>query len=369
LKMAEYYQNALCIIAATGSSDSNQGMFPLRPAVRFTVRPCEVFNTTRPGASIQASYLEPELPHFGHCIEDSPLYKRGWVLQERTLATRTIHLTDHAVFLEEGPKIISEFSQKPETYGLGPGLFSGGRDSILGFNWYRFISSYTKAKLSYETDRLPAISGIAKQVFEQESDEYCAGLWRERLWEGLAWCTTDIVSKRPSAYIAPSWSWASVNAEVRFFAWYISVSVRVATVIDVQIIPEGLDHYGLLCSGTLQIEGPVSHLHYKSGEFYINQERLTTATNNETWDAGTVKFDDANGRGKGPDRLKSLINTIGMPCLLLYSQRHSHHDKGCVGFYLILEPVSCTKFKRVGCVEKRLRASELDAERQNFVIV
>jgi hypothetical protein len=73
-------------------------------------------------------------------------------------------------------------------------------------------------KLTFETDKLVALSGLAKRMHSMRRDTlresaHLAGLWRENLEEQLLWCRVDRVrvrddegiSRRSKAYIAPSW--------------------------------------------------------------------------------------------------------------------------------------------------------------------
>ncbi|KLU80954.1 hypothetical protein MAPG_00050 [Magnaporthiopsis poae ATCC 64411] len=66
--------------------------------------------------------------------------------------------------------------------------------------WYRLLHQYCKASVTRETDRLPAISALAKLVAEKSGLEYYAGMWGRGLaatdnrvkvdirLEGLLWC-------------------------------------------------------------------------------------------------------------------------------------------------------------------------------------
>jgi hypothetical protein len=78
-------------------------------------------------------------------------------------------------------------------------------------------------RLTKESDRLPALSGIAKKARVRLTSKYLAGLWETDLACGLGWtvCTTTTppgvpVSRRPLNYRAPTWSWASVEGQVEW---------------------------------------------------------------------------------------------------------------------------------------------------------
>jgi len=86
--------------------------------------------------------------------------------------------------------------------------------------WLQSIPHFSKGRLTYATDRLLAISGLAKR--EQDriycGDEYLAGMWRSELVIGLLWMASD-PDRNPvqvADYLAPSWSWASLNKAVGY---------------------------------------------------------------------------------------------------------------------------------------------------------
>lgn len=79
--------------------------------------------------------------------------------------------------------------------------------------WYKMVNEFVVRKLTFEVDRLPAISGIAKEIRSQIGEAYTytymAGLWQEDIHRGLPWSTKG-QALPGSQYSGPSWSWASV---------------------------------------------------------------------------------------------------------------------------------------------------------------
>jgi hypothetical protein len=71
--------------------------------------------------------------------------------------------------------------------------------------------------LSFNTDKLPAISGIASVFMNLLKDRYVDGLWENDIYQGLLWHATGAITEA-SSYRAPSWSWASVDGSVSFFS-------------------------------------------------------------------------------------------------------------------------------------------------------
>jgi hypothetical protein len=146
----------------------------------------------------------------------SPLFKRGWVLQERLLSRRTVYF---------GQQLRWECSETIATEAFPnriPGLTSGPRNSIfsgiytplrLGAlltrssgnatekyrcesdnydGWQSIVMQYTRCRLSYEEDFLPALSGLARCFQTELGSQYLAGLWRNDVIRGLLWCRKDV---------------------------------------------------------------------------------------------------------------------------------------------------------------------------------
>jgi hypothetical protein len=82
-------------------------------------------------------------------------------------------------------------------------------------HWYTIIrAEYSGRKLSFESDRLPALSDLASVVASEGNGIYCAGIWWEdvawglcwRHWGGTFFSFAQILAPhpRPSKYLAPS---------------------------------------------------------------------------------------------------------------------------------------------------------------------
>lgn len=97
-------------------------------------------------------------------------------------------------------------------------------DSDLGKRdiWESIVEEYTRRKISYLRDRLPAISGMASKLRLDgiRYGRYVAGLWEEDLDFQITWQAVKDAN-RPSWEFAetncqiPTWSWAHRNLTVR----------------------------------------------------------------------------------------------------------------------------------------------------------
>ena len=113
-------------------------------------------------------------------VWDSHLATRAWALQEKLLPPRTLHLGDRGAFWECRLKIANEYLPDGFTKMLGSGLLRQMRKlQYLQQWWATVVHLYTSAHLTFERDKLPALSGIARRIHSQKGCQYLAGLWRE----------------------------------------------------------------------------------------------------------------------------------------------------------------------------------------------
>jgi hypothetical protein len=98
--------------------------------------------------------------------------------------------------------------------------------SDIEIKWMEVVGQFTSRKLSNDTDKMPALAGIAEKFQIASGFEYCAGLWRQGMLAGLSWRrnlyasstrnNTTIFDEGPLKWRAPSWSWASVEGPVSY---------------------------------------------------------------------------------------------------------------------------------------------------------
>ncbi|RYP26553.1 hypothetical protein DL768_011693 [Monosporascus sp. mg162] len=129
--------------------------------------------------------------------------------------------------------------------------------SQLRFIWRTIVREYTGLALTNPSDRLPALSGLAKQMrMNRAMTDYLAGMWRQTLLEDLLWYT---VAKNPAIkstpWLAPSWSWAAIDAEIMFAS--IRNGLWHATVLKAYCKPAGSDPTGRVSEGILVVNGPL----------------------------------------------------------------------------------------------------------------
>ncbi|KAL3420655.1 heterokaryon incompatibility protein [Phlyctema vagabunda] len=220
-----------------------------------------------------------------------PLSRRAWTLQEDVLSPRVLRWTKQQLrwqcrssdWTEELPS-----GTPKNNRSLNPGRFiclppellvrrrseiidqvPAGATMDVPTLWYRMVNDFASRSLTYDTDRFAAISGLAREVEKHTLNDYRAGLWNQEIHRGLLWYVSP-TSTEPSEYIAPSWSWASINTRpnpnrtvwslfhphLKPFKGSGHVSA-ICRVLDIKVTNITTDVFSQVTSGSLTIQGPV----------------------------------------------------------------------------------------------------------------
>lgn len=162
----------------------------------------------------------------------NPLRRRAWTLQERELPVRSIHFSQGQLLwqcrtlrgsselpwttMEEddssSPPPLSLYRDQEQYHDLKSKAYQRNR-------WFQLIEDYSSRHLTKETDRLPALVGLAvdfAQTHHYDHYEYLAGLWSSHLPSALLWNATASQPRRSQVYRAPSWSWASLEGAISY---------------------------------------------------------------------------------------------------------------------------------------------------------
>ena len=125
--------------------------------------------------------------------------------------------------------------------------------------WQRIRVEYSQKALTRITDKLAAFSGIARmahKLLRLSEDNYLAGLGKQDLLQELLWERYEDQGQPhdPDLYIAPTWSWASINS----YFWYLDPRLRFenywhVNVLDTKISPID-DTFGPVKSGSLVVQ-------------------------------------------------------------------------------------------------------------------
>ena len=210
-------------------------------------------------------------------MDPLPLGTRAWSCQEWLLSKRLVHFTKYEVRWE------CHYLAATEVYPTGldeedvdAGYFdTPTKNTIASIRdpaesrqalWERTRAECSSEGLTKASDKLVAFSGIARMVFKAlkySDDEYLDEMWKLDLLSELPWERDgdQQASYDPDLYIAPSWSWASLNgafwsASTARYIEYGDTRMEVQwdiQVLDVQVTPVG-DVFGPVSAGSLVLQ-------------------------------------------------------------------------------------------------------------------
>lgn len=241
-KMAGLYTNSTVTLAAAASPDSATGFLHRRPGPQYAVHVWEL--GSQPGHPKMRVLLrraddDPKEAAAGTEAQ-SPMDSRAWIYQEMFLSTRVLYVGSRKMYWQCDMAAWREnlcFSVKGETGKRGKNIScmpppSMSRTMTIRSKadelqselyekcngWYKIVEDYSARQLSHGSDKLPAISGVARWKWGTDAENYIAGIMRCDLRRGLGWiCSLNAEqTPAPSPPRRPSWSWISTDKAVDF---------------------------------------------------------------------------------------------------------------------------------------------------------
>tara|TARA_R110002060_G_scaffold40278_3_gene51567 strand:- start:705 stop:2399 length:1695 start_codon:yes stop_codon:yes gene_type:complete len=258
--MGSIYGASYVTLAALSSADSTQGCRvrprdPSKPTLSryqdfdFGSRRVRIFEHSP--AHWHSEYGDNPYKHDGY--GENPLRTRAWTLQERELSLRTISFAQGQLLWQcrtmKGSSQLPwhEMIRSGDDFRPLPLRLKHDEDcspegpAAKRDHWYSLVEDYSSRFLTEESDKLPALAGLASKFRQEHSPgSYYAGIWSEHLPSALLWRTLFSYSggqdklsnplavfqpRRPQTYRTPSWSWASIDGEVSYESQRVDASV------------------------------------------------------------------------------------------------------------------------------------------------
>lgn len=286
-KMAQIYSDCLVTIAADVAANSSQGFLRRVPDPdEFSVTFHNYDKSRAPAHDLEDSqdyevyvrrYVEVSylgsFPHHYYAAPEttkdeklgSHLSKRGWCFQESLLPNRVLHFAiDHLSWSCTADSfcecMYGTMDPVVERYrSLLADGFEQGRivdRATMKEDWQNIIVEFTRRNLTFSSDRLAALAGLAARVHAEHPNlEYLAGLWSDTLPQSLLWEAPSKMRIQP--YIAPSWSWSGITGEVSYGHQdhYDTVDQSKLKLVTANCSPAGANKYGALKSAELVVQG------------------------------------------------------------------------------------------------------------------
>jgi hypothetical protein len=277
---------------------------------------------TKTGHQPECCLVTIFIPEFdwSSSLFDQPLWKRGWVFQERLMAPRMLVFGNDRIYWQCYERMVNEYlphgipgsgdiyDEYPRTPFTLPKLvlrlkppstLTDEEFSYLHCEWYSLVDYYSITQLTYPAkDKLAALAAVAGRFGRIFPGKYCAGLFEIDLPLGLLWeqpsyhSTADahwkIIERslvitfdrdRGAECGAPTWSWASVDGRTAFWTsryahenHIFQVSSRMlATLDEVSIELKDFENpYGQVVSGELVISGTLIPLIHTDQEISLD---------------------------------------------------------------------------------------------------
>ena len=297
---------------------------------------------------------------------NAPLFTRGWVFQERSLARRTLGFVKNTVYwacdeysrgerpdwahgglaseglrgtlhgvLETAGKVASDgvASNVPLTRMTLSHQHARDLLDAVDTRWFLAVTSYTLCNLTQPTDKLIAISSVARELSHTRimPARYLAGLWDANIPFQLGWLNVN-GARTPrrkcmgeAGYVAPSWSWASVQAPVQpCFIFNLSgdtVALADVTAADVRLETDFA--FGSVTAGWLRMRGRLNRVSAAStAPFYKwdKNSKSTSLTDEATGETLWFAADTVEGREIVASRAR-LKGVVWMPLTLRFGHR------------------------------------------------
>lgn len=314
-KMAAIYGNAYITISATSSSHCQDGIFSSRPdsARHILVWPIEIGQSPREADSLREGEIYARWS-WGSNLFGEPLHRRAWTLQEHILSRRVVQYVDDELVWHcrtgratESRPILTKSALldgrsmrhvRPVHLPLRDTVDTATARDLLDF-WAECVRNYSFRRLTRESDKLPAISGIIQALQASGMGRCYAGLWEIDFLVGLTWASAPSIARvdgefrpshaRPRQPRSPSWSWTSVDGMVAYqkdsqdFLRPPLAQCRVVALSETEVVLRGAVVEGVLkktsaCVPHLEPHDEITGCHHDSpSELVVGDE-----TNTET---------------------------------------------------------------------------------------
>lgn len=288
LQMGLVYKHSFLNIAASGAPNASVGCYFSRPT--DLLQPLQITSSWTFPAGAQPTL--PSGPVIGvnssiwEGLGSAPLNTRGWALQERVLSRRQIHFTPTQVFFEcrssaHCESFVDGMPQEFPPYGrsaedklnvlkiFGAMLQESQDNKSMSENmlvrlhdsWNMVVQEYTNMSLTYSTDKMAAIAGLAAEMAKATGSRCLAGLWEDQIHVNLVWAPNDFVFRnvRPRPRRAPSWSWMSIDHMVTIYPKLFNSQprsqIKFGRLIDTMMIPPDENDRDIICKDELKWAG------------------------------------------------------------------------------------------------------------------
>lgn len=374
-RMASYYENALVTVVAGGATCTDSILSKKeaceKHAGAFAFRNMLARPVLCPKGHSHVCLFREATPYE---ISKEPVHKRAWTFQERLLSPRMLmygqRVTWHCQTMQFSDGGCDDWTEEQWNQGQrriqkmlsqGQTPSAGGTDtsddivtgrSVYDDVWYDVVREFSRRSITFQDDKLPAISALATKFQSLNNDIYVAGVWRGDLLRGLLWSTYPTVTlSKPPTWRAPSWSWTSVNNPITYRRLPSASAIALTEVVSCSVTPKHAGaQFGEIKEATLELCGPIMMPDQAFTKSIMKKDNIVTHDDVGTMYEEMVIFhEDATNSGfvnwEPPE--KHIL-------LLLYATMRNEADwddeKGVATVAgLVLAQVEEDVYERIGC--------------------
>jgi len=272
-KMDSIFSGAIVTISAAAARNCEESFYIYRQEMaNLQAERSNSLPFRGPDGNLGRLFLVPVKKDLTYEYLTDPIYKRGWTYQERVLSPRLLTfgleriswdcVTSSRCDVARG--IRGTLEPYTDLHRL---LNAATRPAIavdeVSELWRSVVEEYTRCELTVPSDKLPALSGCAARFGSLLADEYIAGLWTGDVILGSMWYVNRRHKTRARLH-CPSWSWASVSAEV----WYSKPDIGESWDITAEYIEHNIKKisgwtlYGAVEEATLSLRGHIRSIRW-----------------------------------------------------------------------------------------------------------
>jgi hypothetical protein len=311
-KMSDVYGQAFFTIAAAYSPNCDSGLFSVMSEQHQMTKICSIKQGNQ-----ECDLFARAIPEFVHWwnyspyeifAKNPPLFQRAWTYQERLLSRRVLWFTPHELQWECMEAVACECCSSDDFFDTDITHFPIHTDKVPDFLkirhrksledhvnlfewWSAIVVQYCALKLTKESDKLPAIAGLAAEIGERRPhSRYLAGLWSDSIETDLLWCISNSGTYKPFdhapqplSFRAPSWSWAAVGGIFRFNNIYKESLAVTGSVKECRCEYKNNNVYGEVLCGYLKATSKLytCQVDFTDGVWWLKSER---SNKNLIWD-------------------------------------------------------------------------------------
>ena len=272
--MADIFAGAHIVLAATRAKDVSDGFLNPRTAP-ITIKSAAA---GKGSFSFQARRIHHHSYFNAMLLDDLPLFKRGWCMQEILLSCRILHFCQDEVYYEcktggrcecgladsQAGKRLGFTMSPPETY-INTTHMKVEFDTIaFPQQWCSLVSHFTSLQLKYVNDKLPALSGLAQHAQYIQPGAYIAGIWEKGLAYYLSWhldpSHLSTIPCKANKLNNPTFSWITARGPVKH-TWFtnpflnLSTSDSLCVLLASQVRLATSDPFGMVDQAQIRIQG------------------------------------------------------------------------------------------------------------------